>query len=88
MTATAVTERKVGAGGVAQNLKDFSERLKGFYTDVRTEMKKVTRPSWKETRATTIVVLITVALFGAFFFIVDLLLAQTVDKWLAHLSGG
>lgn len=67
--------------------KDFGARLKGFYSDVRSEMKKVTAPSWKEVRGTTVVVLVTVAIFGVFFYIVDFLLSQIVDTIINHFSG-
>ena len=42
-----------------------------FYNDVRTEMRKVTAPSLKEVRATTAVVIVTVFLFGVYFWVVD-----------------
>ena len=45
-------------------IKSWPERIKAFYNDVRTEMKKVTSPSLKEVQATTAVVIITVFLFG------------------------
>ena len=35
-------------------LKSWPERVKTFYNDVRTEMKKVTAPSFKEVQATTV----------------------------------
>ena len=34
-------------------------------------MRKVTAPSWKEVQATTAVVVITVFIFGVYFFIID-----------------
>ena len=52
-------------------IKSLPERIKSFYNDVRTEMRKVTAPSLKEVRATTVVVIITVFFFGAFFGILD-----------------
>ena len=52
-------------------LKSWPERIKSFYNDVRTEMRKVTAPSWKEVRATTAVVVVTVFIFGVYFFIID-----------------
>jgi preprotein translocase subunit SecE len=52
-------------------LKAWPERTKSFYNDVRTEMRKVTAPSWKEVRATTAVVVITVFIFGVYFFVID-----------------
>ncbi len=46
-------------------VKSWPERTKTFYNDVRTEMRKVTAPSWKEVQATTTVVVITVFHFRA-----------------------
>ena len=37
----------------ASRIRSWPQRTKGFYTDVRMEMKKVTTPSFKEVRATT-----------------------------------
>ena len=54
-----------------EKLKAWPERAKSFYNDVRTEMRKVTAPSWKEVQATTAVVVITVFIFGVYFFIID-----------------
>jgi preprotein translocase subunit SecE len=52
-------------------LKSWPERIKSFYNDVRTEMRKVTAPSWKEVRATTAVVVVTVFIFGVYFWVID-----------------
>ena len=52
-------------------LKSWPERVRSFYNDVHTEMRKVTAPSLKEVRATTAVVVVTVFIFGVFFFITD-----------------
>ena len=52
-------------------LKSWPERIKAFYNEVRTEMRKVTAPSFKEVRATTAVVVVTVFIFGVYFFIID-----------------
>ena len=73
--ATIVEEGALGT------LKSWPERIKTFYNDVRTEMKKVTAPSFKEVRATTTVVIITVFLFGVYFAVVDYVLRNSVD-WL------
>ncbi len=59
-------------------LKSWPERVKSFYNDVRTEMRKVTAPSLKEVRATTAVVVVTVFIFGVFFFITDNILQRAV----------
>jgi len=68
-------------------IKSWPERIKAFYNDVRTEMKKVTSPSLKEVQATTAVVIITVFLFGVYFWAVDTVIGRTIDwvlRTLAH----
>jgi preprotein translocase subunit SecE len=68
-------------------LKSWPERIKTFYNDVRTEMKKVTAPSFKDVRATTIVVIITVFLFGVYFWAVDNTIGSGINylfKYLTH----
>ena len=54
-----------------QPIKAWPQRAKSFYNDVRTEMKKVTTPSRKEVQGTTTVVIITVFLFGFYFWVID-----------------
>ena len=61
-------------------IKSYPERIKSFYNDVRTEMRKVTSPSRKEVQATTAVVIVTVFLFGLYFFLVDLVISKGVDQ--------
>ncbi len=75
------------AGDFGERLKSWPERIKTFYNDVRTEMKKVTAPSFKEVRATTTVVIITVFLFGVFFWAVDNTIGTAINylfKYLTH----
>ena len=54
-------------GSFVDRVKSWPEQIKTFYNDVRTEMRKVTAPSWKEVRATTTVVVITVFIFALYF---------------------
>ncbi len=61
-------------------IKSWPERVKIFYNDVRTEMKKVTAPSFKEVQATTAVVIVTVFLFAAYFWVVDLVIGHGIDS--------
>jgi preprotein translocase subunit SecE len=60
-------------------IKSWPERVKSFYNDVRTETRKVTAPPWKEVQATTAVVVITVFIFGVYFFIIDNLIQKGVS---------
>jgi preprotein translocase subunit SecE len=77
----SVGDGKLGA------MKAWPQRAKSFYNDVRTEMRKVTTPSRKEVQGTTTVVIITVFLFGLYFWVVDAIIGKTLDhllKTLAH----
>ena len=72
---------------LAGRLKSWPQRIKAFYNDVRTEMKKVTTPSMKEVQSTTTVVIITVFIFGLYFFVVDGVIGRSLDwvfRTLAH----
>jgi len=73
-------------GNWMERVKTWPERIKTFYNDVRTEMKKVTAPSFKEVQATTAVVIVTVFLFGVYFFIIDNIIGKGVD-WLFRTLG-
>jgi len=79
--ATAVEQN-----AIATTLRSWPERIRAFYSDVRTEMKKVTSPSRKEVQGTTTVVIITVFLFGLFFFLTDLAISNTLERMLHYFS--
>jgi preprotein translocase subunit SecE len=61
-----------------ERVKSWPEKVRNFYNDVRTEMRKVTAPSWKEVRGTTTVVVITVAIFALYFWVIDFVIQQGV----------
>jgi preprotein translocase subunit SecE len=65
---------------LGDRIKSWPERIKTFYNDVRTEMKKVTAPSFKEVQATTVVVIVTVFLFAAYFWAVDFVIGNSIDS--------
>jgi len=67
-------------------LKSWPERVKTFYNDVRTEMRKVTTPSFKDVQATTAVVIITVFLFGLYFWAVDNTIGSGINYLLKYLT--
>ena len=73
----SIETRRVKATTVADEeslgnrLKAWPDRTKDFLEDVRAEMKKVNYPGRKEVQATTTVVIITVFVFAAFFYVVD-----------------
>jgi len=51
-------------------------RIRTFLTEVRAEMKKVTFPSRNEVVATSIVVVVTSAIFGAYLYVADYVIAN------------
>jgi len=57
---------------------------KTFFAEVRSELKKVTWPSWPEVRATTIVVIATTVFFGFYLFGIDLVLSQVFRRILGQ----
>jgi len=69
-------------GGIASQWGRFT----GFLGNVRNEMRKVSSPSMKEIQATTTVVIITVFVFGLYFFLVDMLFDQGVKQLLNYLK--
>jgi preprotein translocase subunit SecE len=74
-------------GNFGDRIKSWPERVKTFYNDVRTEMRKVTSPSWKEVRATTAVVVITVFIFAVYFFIIDKVIQSGVSFLFNYFKG-
>ena len=65
-------------GNFADRVKSWPDKIRGFYNDVRTEMRKVTAPSWKVVRGTTTVVIITVFIFALYFGIIDFIIQHGV----------
>jgi preprotein translocase subunit SecE len=53
--------------------------LKAFFTEVRTELKKVTWPGRQEVRSTTIVVIVTTIFFGFYLWVLDLGFSQLMS---------
>ena len=56
------------------------EQIKGFFGDVRIEMRKVSWPGRKEVYGTTVVVIFAVFFFGAYLGLIDLVLSMGVDS--------
>ncbi len=82
MAKTAIMTREDRSLGT--RIQQFPARVGTFLSDVRNEMRKVTFPSRKEVQATTLVVIITVTLFGIYFFILDQAFAPAVGWVLKH----
>jgi preprotein translocase subunit SecE len=82
--ATMANTEETSSG--LQRLAALPQRGIEFLKETRQEMHKVVVPSRTEVQTTTIVVLITVFLFAAYFELVDLTLGHAVDLFFMHLT--
>jgi preprotein translocase subunit SecE len=59
---------------------------KKFLSEVRAEMTKVSFPSREEVMSTTVVVLITSAIFAVFLWLADLVIVQGYQRLVGYLG--
>jgi preprotein translocase subunit SecE len=69
-----------------QQLKNQPARLSEFLKDVRSEMRKVVWPTRPEVQSTTVVVLVTVFIFAAYFWLVDTIIGRAIEALLHRLT--
>ena len=65
-------------------LAAYPKRFRSFLHDVRVEMKQVNWPSRADVISTTIVVTVTVAFFGVYFFFTDSIFTRIVGWLIAY----
>ena len=63
--------------------REWVDQSVQFFKEVWIELKKVHWPSWKETRAATLVVVIVVTVFALFLGLMDFTLSHVVQRLLA-----
>jgi preprotein translocase subunit SecE len=63
-----------------QRIGQWPVRLKNYVEELQTEMRRVSWPSAKQVRSTTLVVLATVFAFAGYFAVVDLILGRLITK--------
>lgn len=83
MASKADDNQPMKMGGLVGVWANFTR----FLSDVRAEMRKVVAPTRKEVQATTSVVIITVFVFGFFFWVVDLVFSRSLQAILHRLGG-
>jgi preprotein translocase subunit SecE len=71
------------ATGPAQDSATFVERIRRHFKGVRTEMRQVSWPTWKQVRSTTLVVFFFVFLMSIFVYAID-----SVSEFLYRLAAG
>ena len=72
--------------GFGERVAAVPVRVKTYVEELQTEMRRVTWPSWKQVRATTTVVIVSVFLFAAYFAVVDTIIGRAVNKLFATLT--
>ena len=80
-------ESKIGAaaGEAIGAVGSWTKRTRAFLEDVRAETRRVTWPSFKQVQATTIVVIITVAFFGAYLGLLDVIYTRAIS-WILRVG--
>ena len=67
-------------GGWLAGVRTFPQQTKTFLSEVRAETQRVTWPTRKQIRVTTVVVIVTVFFFGLYLFVVDLGVSRLVEQ--------
>jgi len=67
--------------------KSSFNRARDYFTDVRTEMKRVTWPGKQEVYGTTVMVILTTFVFAFYFAICDYAFRSGVQQVLNYLLG-
>ncbi len=76
--ATQIQETE--PGNFIQRAATWPIQVKNYFEELQMEMRRVTWPSWKQVRATTVVVIIAVFAFAAYFFVVDEFVSSIINK--------
>ncbi|HLH44667.1 MAG TPA: preprotein translocase subunit SecE [Bryobacteraceae bacterium] len=63
-----------------QRAASWPAQVKDYFQELQLEMKRVTWPSWKQVRATTVVVILAVFAFAAYFALVDTLVSEGLKR--------
>ena len=85
MAKAAVVETNE-EGTVVERATAGPQKLIEFLKDTRQEMDKVHTPTRGEVQSTTVVVIVTVFLFAAYFEAVDLIFGKAIDQMFIHLT--
>lgn len=68
------------AGELEQKKATWIESTRAYIGDIRSEMKRVTWPNRKRVESTTVIVIVSVFIFAAYFKIVDQVLENTIVR--------
>jgi preprotein translocase subunit SecE len=71
---------------MAEAKKNWIQATKDYYNELKLEMRRVTWPNRKQVEGTTAVVIFSVFLFAAYFFVVDSVLQKGEAALLAFFN--
>jgi preprotein translocase subunit SecE len=69
-------------GGWLAGVRTFPQQTKTFLSEVRAETQRVTWPTRKQIRVTTVVVIVTVFFFGFYFAVLDYIFSDLIGRLL------
>ena len=61
-------------------IASWPARIKEYYADLNTEMRRVSWPTWETVKATTGVVIASVFAFALYFALIDLAISRFITK--------
>jgi preprotein translocase subunit SecE len=71
---------------LTQKAVSWPMQVKEYFEELHLEMKRVTWPPWKQVRATTVVVIVAVFGFAAYFMVVDAMVNAGIQKIVTTFS--
>jgi preprotein translocase subunit SecE len=74
------------SGNFIQRASGWPVRVKNYFEELQMELRRVTWPSWKQVRATTLVVIAAVFAFAAYFFVVDDIVNSAINKLITSFT--
>jgi preprotein translocase subunit SecE len=69
-----------------ESMKLWPQQAKTYYEELRQEMRRVTWPTRAQVQGTTVVVILTVFAFAAYFKVVDEVITRTIVSLQKTLS--
>jgi preprotein translocase subunit SecE len=83
----ATAQLQEGDGGnFLQRASSWPVGVKNYFEELQAEMRRVTWPSWKQVRGTTLVVIVAVFAFAAYFAVVDEICANLINKLMSAFT--
>ena len=71
---------------LVQRVSSWPARTRDYVNELQMEMRRVSWPNWKQVRATTVVVLVAVFAFAAYFMVVDWAVNSVITKVMTALT--